>query len=113
MTTTAHRPSAGGLAPAADRSGRSGRSGLRRLVFLLPAGVAMLAGLDAALMLLGVPAPLSTDRLPDVHGMLMVLGFVGTLISLERVRSRSAGPRASPHRLCSVSGGCSCSRRCR
>jgi hypothetical protein len=44
----------------------------------------MLAGLDAALILLGVPAPVSTERLPDVHGMLMVFGFVGTLISLER-----------------------------
>jgi hypothetical protein len=44
----------------------------------------MLAGLDAALLLLGVPAPVSTRRLPDVHGMLMVLGFVGTLVALER-----------------------------
>jgi hypothetical protein len=26
----------------------------------------------------------STDRLPEVHGMLMVFGFVGALISLER-----------------------------
>ena len=44
----------------------------------------MLAGLDAALILLGVPAPVRTERLPEVHGMLMVLGFVGTLIALER-----------------------------
>lgn len=44
----------------------------------------MLAGLDAALLLLGVPAPVTTDRLPDVHGMLMALGFVGTLVCLER-----------------------------
>ncbi len=44
----------------------------------------MLAGLDAALLLIGVPAPVSADRLPDVHGMLMVLGFVGTLVCLER-----------------------------
>ncbi|QNN55022.1 hypothetical protein H9L09_12575 [Nocardioides mesophilus] len=44
----------------------------------------MLAGLDAALMLLGLPAPVSTDRLPDVHGMLLVFGFVGTTIALER-----------------------------
>lgn len=57
---------------------------IRRLVFLLPAGLAMLAGLDAALLLLGLPAPLTTDRLPDVHGMLLVLGFVGTVIALER-----------------------------
>ena len=60
------------------------RSGLRRLPFLLPGGVALLAGLDAALMLLGLPAPVSAERLPDVHGMLLVLGFVGTLIALER-----------------------------
>jgi len=46
--------------------------------------VALFAGLDAALMLLGLPAPVSAARLPDVHGMLLVLGFVGTLISLER-----------------------------
>jgi hypothetical protein len=40
-----------------------------------------------------VPAPVSTDRLPDVHGVLMVLGFVGTLISLERsvALGRAAG----------------------
>jgi len=59
---------------------RTGRRGL----LLLPAGLSMLAGLDAALLLLGVPAPVSTDRLPDVHGVLMVLGFVGTLVALER-----------------------------
>lgn len=44
----------------------------------------MLGGLDAALLLLGVPAPVTTDRLPEVHGMLMVLGFVGALVCLER-----------------------------
>jgi hypothetical protein len=70
--------------PARRTSSGASRSGLRRLVFLLPAGVAMLAGLDAALILLGLPAPVTTDRLPDVHGMLMVLGFVGTLVGLER-----------------------------
>lgn len=53
-------------------------------MFMMPAALALLAGLDAALMLLGVPAPVSSDRLPDVHGMLLVFGFVGTLISLER-----------------------------
>ncbi|MBD9698290.1 hypothetical protein IGS67_02120 [Flavimobilis sp. GY10621] len=59
-------------------------SALRRLPLLLLAGLSLLAGLDAALLLLGLPAPVTTDRLPDVHGMLMVLGFVGTLIALER-----------------------------
>ena len=56
----------------------------RRALFLAPAGLALLAGLDAALMLLGVSAPVSADRLPQVHGMLLVFGFVGTLICLER-----------------------------
>jgi hypothetical protein len=65
----------------------------QRAVLLVPAGFAMLAGLDAALILLGVPAPVTTDRLPDVHGMLLVFGFVGTLIALERAVAlrRTAG----------------------
>jgi hypothetical protein len=53
-------------------------------VLAVPAGLCLLAGLDAALMLLGVPAPVRASRLPDVHGMLLVFGFVGTLVSLER-----------------------------
>jgi len=56
----------------------------RRAAFVLPAALALLAGLDAALMLLGLRAPITVDRLPDVHGMLLVLGFVGTLVALER-----------------------------
>jgi len=59
-----------------------------RLTFLLPGAVALLFGLDAALGLLGLPQvlgpALGLERLPDVHGPLMVLGFVGTVISLER-----------------------------
>jgi hypothetical protein len=51
---------------------------------LVPAGVCLLAGLDAALLLLDLPAPVRLDRLPDVHGMLLVFGFVGTLVALER-----------------------------
>jgi len=53
-------------------------------VLLLPGGIALLLGLDAALLLLGLPAPLTTARLPDIHGVLLVLGFVGTLVSAER-----------------------------
>ena len=63
---------------------RSNATTLRRLVFVIPAGIALLAGLDAALLLLGLPAPVTTERLPDIHGVLLVLGFVGTLIALER-----------------------------
>lgn len=44
----------------------------------------MLAGLDAALLLIGVWAPVTTDRLPEVHGILTTLGFVGALVCLER-----------------------------
>jgi hypothetical protein len=77
-------------APANRRA--PGGPGLRRVVFLLPAGLALLAGLDAALMLLGVPAPVRVERLPDVHGMLLVFGFLATLISLER--SVALGRRA-------------------
>lgn len=51
---------------------------------MLPAGVSLLAGLDAALLLVGLPAPVTTARLPETHGMLLVLGFVATLVSLER-----------------------------
>lgn len=62
----------------------STRSAAPRAPILLLAGFGLLAGLDAALMLIGVPAPVSAERLPDVHGMLMVFGFVGTLVCLER-----------------------------
>ncbi|MEQ6896862.1 hypothetical protein [Microbacterium sp. KR10-403] len=65
-------------------SARRRRGPSWRLIWILPAGLSLLAGLDAALLLLGVAAPVSAARLPDVHGMLMVLGFVGTLIALER-----------------------------
>ena len=59
-------------------------SPLFRGVFLLPAGLAMLAGVNAALVLVGVWAPAPTARAGDLHGMLMVGGFLATLIALER-----------------------------
>ena len=51
---------------------------------MIPAALALLAGLNAALLLLGLPAPLSVTRLATHHGSLLVFGFVGTLIALER-----------------------------
>ncbi|MFV0428242.1 MAG: hypothetical protein ACK5KO_02260, partial [Arachnia sp.] len=51
---------------------------------LLPAGISLLVGIDAGLILLQAPAPLPMARLAEVHGPLMVLGFLGTLIALER-----------------------------
>ncbi len=72
--------------PTRPETGRpsSRGTGRTRAPFLALGGFALLVGLDAALMLLGVPAPVSAERLPEVHGMVMVLGFVGTLVSLER-----------------------------
>lgn len=61
-----------------------GRAPAPRALLALPAGLAMVAGVDAGLSLLGVWAPVSSGRLSEAHGILMVLGFVGTLIALER-----------------------------
>ncbi|MFV0458331.1 MAG: hypothetical protein ACK5MT_06125 [Actinomycetales bacterium] len=55
-----------------------------RAVLLLPAGFCLLAGLDAALVMLELSAPVASSRLPGSHGVLLVLGFVGSLIALER-----------------------------
>ncbi len=69
----------------------------RRLPFLALGLAALLAGLDAATLLLGLPAPVSTQRLPLVHGPVMVIGFVGTLVALERaVALRRAWAFAAP-----------------
>ncbi|QYF75426.1 hypothetical protein KY500_09105 [Cryobacterium sp. PAMC25264] len=54
------------------------------MVFLLLGGIALLAGLNGALLLLGVWAPIDSARLAEVHGPLMVFGFVGTVVVLER-----------------------------
>ena len=55
-----------------------------RTALLATAGFSMLAGLYAALLLVGEREPTAAQRLPDVHGILMVLGFLGTLVALER-----------------------------
>lgn len=47
-------------------------------------GVSLLAGLTGALVLLGLSMPSATTRLAGTHGLLMTLGFLGTLIALER-----------------------------
>lgn len=51
---------------------------------MLPAAALLVLGLNAGLALMGLPLPLVSDRLPDLHAPLMVFGAVGTLISLER-----------------------------
>ncbi len=68
-----------------------------RAWLLLPAGASLLGGVDAGLVLLGAPAPVSDTRLGDIHGPLMVLGFLGTLIALERASAlRSLWGYAAP-----------------
>jgi len=46
--------------------------------------LALLAGLWAALLMLGFDVPTPRPDFAEVHGPLMVLGFLGTLIALER-----------------------------
>lgn len=53
-----------------------------RLPLLAAGGVSLVAGLYSALVLLGFDLP--RPSLGDVHGPVMVLGFVGTLVALER-----------------------------
>jgi hypothetical protein len=55
-----------------------------RLGLLGLGGVALFGGLTGALVLLGVWAPVGAGRLAAGHGLLMTLGFLGTLIALER-----------------------------
>ncbi len=62
----------------------SARRPATRALLVLPAMAAMLAGVDAGLTLLGVWSPVASGRLGEHHGVLMVLGFVGTLIAVER-----------------------------
>jgi hypothetical protein len=45
---------------------------------------ALLAGLWAALLMLGLRVPTPRPDFAEIHGPLMVLGFLGTLITLER-----------------------------
>lgn len=52
---------------------------------MLAAGViALAAAMWAGLLRLGIQLPISPEHLPGAHGPLMVSGFLGTLISLER-----------------------------
>jgi hypothetical protein len=44
----------------------------------------LLAGLWAALLMLGLDVPTPRPDFAEIHGPLMVLGFLGTLIALER-----------------------------
>ncbi|MEQ4305275.1 hypothetical protein ABNF97_28510 [Plantactinospora sp. B6F1] len=55
-----------------------------RLPVLGAAALALLVGLYAGLLLLGVRVPAPAVAVEPLHGPLMVFGFVGTLVALER-----------------------------
>ena len=69
------------MSPPPAGGGRSDRFPLARLVLLVGGGAALLAGLWSGLGRVGV-APASGPVAE--HGIVMVLGFLGTLIALER-----------------------------
>jgi len=70
---------------------------LRRLPLLALALVALLAGLWAGLLRLGIDLPELRPALPGLHGPLLVLGFLGTQIGLERaVALRRPWPYLAP-----------------
>jgi hypothetical protein len=81
--TAADTATATGAAAGAARR----RAANARLPLLALGGVALLSGLDAGLVRLEVWAPVASQRAGDVHGLVMVLGFLGTLISLERAQA--------------------------
>jgi hypothetical protein len=55
-----------------------------RFVLIALAGLSLLAGLWSGLVRLGWVLPVPNDQFPFVHGPVMVVGFLGTLIGLER-----------------------------
>lgn len=81
---------------SADGARRRSRL-LRRLPLLALALVSLLAGLWAGLLRLGIDLPPLRSGLAALHGPLLVLGFLGTQIGLERaVALRRSWPYLVP-----------------
>ena len=55
-----------------------------RLVALALGAACILMGLNAALLRLNLPAPVNGAELAALHGPFMLVGFLGTVIALER-----------------------------
>lgn len=62
-----------------------------RILLVLPAVLALLAGVLCGLARLGIRLPLWLLSLSAVHGALMIGGFFGTLIGLERAVAMATG----------------------
>ena len=76
------------------RTGHSVAFPWPRFLLLICAGLAALAGTFAALLRSNLPSPVTRPPLADAHGALMVFGFLGTAICLERgVAFRAGSPR--------------------
>jgi hypothetical protein len=80
-SASAAPPKPGGPIRAAESSGKWRR--LRLLPLAAGAG-ALIAGLWVGLARLGLTLPGGTPALAEFHGALMISGFLGTVISLER-----------------------------
>jgi hypothetical protein len=65
-------------------AGVSSGAGVRRAPLMALAAVALFAGLWGGLLRLGIDVHAGGATLAEAHGPLMTLGFLGTLISLER-----------------------------
>jgi len=76
--------SVGSAAPAPARGGAARTIPRSRLPLFIAALVCLLAGLWGGLLLLGLPVPTLLATTAEEHGVLMSLGFLGTVISLER-----------------------------
>lgn len=63
-------------------------------MLLAGGGIGLLAGLDAALLRLGLTAPVESTGLASLHGILMLYGFLGTAITLERAVALRSDPKA-------------------
>lgn len=92
-------------APQGARLGDPSHRLAPRLLALAMAGTCLLAGLDAALLRLSLPAPVraaggASGSLALLHGPLMLVGFLGSVISLERaVAARAAWAFLAPASL--------------
>lgn len=92
----------------AERTGEKAGDGFRRdpramvklprtrLILLFLAAIGALMGLNAALVRSSLPAVVSRAPLGDGHGALMVFGFLGGAIGLERAVAYEAGDSAHP-----------------
>lgn len=85
----------GSVRPAlrGELDGGTSRLPKGRMALLIFAAAAVLSGLDAALLRLGIPAPVESDSLASAHGILMIYGFLGTAITLERAVALQADKR--------------------